>query len=252
MLLTKNCMRKYLVAALIGLMPVMLIGQTQEEKFFFDAAGNKCDSVHASTYSVYIYSDSNKKSGKIITKNMRGVLISDCDYIDIYWKRHNGKSMYYFEDGSLKQSMSFIDGEYDGELLSYYSNGQLKRKDQFNKGKFISGNCYTKMGNDTSHYQYEIMPEYPGGEDALIRFISSKLKYPKKARKAGIQGKVLVKFSIDKMGKVTDVGIAKSVDTQLDKEGIRIVKSLARWSPGRIDGESVKVSYVLPINFKMQ
>jgi len=245
-------MKKHIVAALLAILPVLLIGQTIEEKFFFDAAGNKSDSILAKTYSIYTYNDSNKKSGKIITKNMRGVLLSDCDYSDIYWKRHHGKSMYYFEDGSPKKSMNFIEGEYDGELVTYHRNGQLKRKDVFNNGKFVSGKCYTKTGADTVHYQYDIFPLYPGGEDALIRFISSKLKYPKKARKAGIQGKVLVKFSIDEMGKVTDVGIAKSVDPQLDNEGMRIVKSLARWSPGFLDGEKVKVSYVLPINFKMQ
>lgn len=245
-------MVKIVLVALLGLLPFMVNSQTPEERFFFDAAGNKCDSVAASSYSIYTYADSQKKSGKIITKNMRGVVLSECNYSDIYWKRQHGKSMYFFENGNPKRTMSFVEGAYDGELVTYHPNGQLKRKDVFDKGKFVSGKCYTRSGADTSHYQYEIMPEYPGGEEALIRFISSKLKYPKKARKAGIQGKVLVKFSIDAMGKVTDVGIAKSIDPQLDKEGIRIVKSLARWAPGSLDGEKVKVSYVLPINFRMQ
>ncbi len=98
----------------------------------------------------------------------------------------------------------------------------------------------------------EEMPEFPGGETALRQFIAGAVKYPADAVKKGIQGKVYVTFVVSKDGSVADAKIARGVDPTLDAEALRVVNSLPEWIPGKQRGETVNVSYTVPINFKLQ
>jgi len=98
----------------------------------------------------------------------------------------------------------------------------------------------------------EEMPEFPGGELALRKFIAQSIKYPVIAQENGIQGKVYVNFVVDRDGTVTNAKIARGVDPSLDKEALRVVNSLPKWKPGKQRGKPVKVSYTVPINFVLQ
>ncbi len=100
-------------------------------------------------------------------------------------------------------------------------------------------------------YVIEEKPEFPGGEVAMVKWIAEHVKYPEIAKENGIQGKVFVKFVIDKDGKVTDVQILRGVDPSLDKEAMRVVSEMPAWTPGKQRGKTVKVSFQLPINFKL-
>ena len=98
----------------------------------------------------------------------------------------------------------------------------------------------------------EDMPEFPGGEVALRNWIGSHIEYPTIAQENGIQGKVYVSFVIGKDGSVSNVAIARGVDPSLDKEAVRVVKSMPKWRPGMQRGKPVNVSYTVPINFQLQ
>lgn len=98
----------------------------------------------------------------------------------------------------------------------------------------------------------EQMPEFPGGPLALRKFIAMSVRYPVEALQKGIQGKVFVSFVISETGEVTNIKLAKGVHKSLDQEAIRVVKLMGRWKPGIHDGNPVKVSYTVPINFNMQ
>ncbi|MCG8581033.1 MAG: TonB family protein [Bacteroidales bacterium] len=98
----------------------------------------------------------------------------------------------------------------------------------------------------------EDMPEFPGGEEALRKYIAQSVKYPVIAQENGIQGRVYVSFVVNTKGKVTDVKIARGVDPNLDKEAIRVVNAMPAWKPGKQRGKAVKVSYTVPINFVLQ
>ena len=98
----------------------------------------------------------------------------------------------------------------------------------------------------------EDMPEFPGGEIALRKFIANAIKYPVIAQENGIQGKVYVNFVVDKDGSVINAKIARGVDPSLDKEALRVVNSLPKWKPGMQRGKAVKVSYTVPISFVLQ
>nr|WP_321358368.1 energy transducer TonB [uncultured Draconibacterium sp.] len=98
----------------------------------------------------------------------------------------------------------------------------------------------------------ETMPEFPGGDVALVSFLSKNVKYPLIAQENGIKGKVFVTFVVDENGDIYNVTLARGVDASLDREAIRVVKSMPRWKPGRQGNTAVKVRYTVPINFILQ
>lgn len=96
-------------------------------------------------------------------------------------------------------------------------------------------------------------PEYPGGNDGLMKFLSDNIKYPKSAEKNGIQGLVVLQFIVEKSGAISNVKVLKSVCKDLDNEAVRVVKQMKHFIPGyNEDHAPVRVLYTLPVNFKLQ
>ncbi len=118
------------------------------------------------------------------------------------------------------------------------------------KGKNGVVEITTKKESDV-FFIVEDMPEFPGGVEALKVYVASNLNYPAIALINGIQGKVFVNFVVAKDGYVTDAKIGRRVDPSLDKEALRIVNNMPKWKPGSHAGEPVRVSYTLPIDFKL-
>ena len=98
----------------------------------------------------------------------------------------------------------------------------------------------------------EQMPSFPGGPSALMQFLSSNIKYPVVAEENGVQGRVVCTFVVEKDGSITDVRVIKSVDPSLDKEAVRVVKSMPKWIPGKQNGSAVRVKYTVPVTFRLQ
>lgn len=98
----------------------------------------------------------------------------------------------------------------------------------------------------------EEQPNYPGGDEARIKFLQANMKYPEEAKELGIQGKVFVTFVVEVDGSITDVKVLRGIGSGCDDEAIRVVKSMPRWVPGKQRGVPVRVQFNLPINFKLQ
>lgn len=98
----------------------------------------------------------------------------------------------------------------------------------------------------------EVMPVFPGGQTALAQYIASHLKYPTVAQENGIQGRVFVSFVVGEDGYVEDVQVIKGVEPMLDKEALRVIQSLPRWTPGNQQGKPVRVKYTVPVTFALQ
>lgn len=98
----------------------------------------------------------------------------------------------------------------------------------------------------------EQMPQFPGGNEALVNFIKENLKYPLASFEAGIEGRVTIRFVISKEGKVTDVMVIRGLDSLCDQEAMRVVKMMPTWTPGRQNGKLVPVYYTLPVVYKLQ
>ena len=98
----------------------------------------------------------------------------------------------------------------------------------------------------------ESMPEYPGGEAALYKYLAENIKYPQMAKESGIQGRVFVTFVVERNGSVTDVRVLRGIGGGCDEEAIRVVQSMPQWTPGKQRGKSVRVQYNLPVKFTLQ
>lgn len=99
----------------------------------------------------------------------------------------------------------------------------------------------------------ETMPEFPGGQQALFKYLSENVKYPVIAQENGIQGRVICQFVVNKDGSIVDVEVVRSGgDASLDKEAVRVIKSMPKWKPGKQRGKAVRVKYTVPVNFRLQ
>lgn len=98
----------------------------------------------------------------------------------------------------------------------------------------------------------EQMPMYPGGDGALLGYLRDNIHYPTIAAENGVQGRVVVGFVVERDGSITDVKILRGVDPSLDREAMRVVKSMPRWNPGKQNGSAVRVKYQVPVSFRLQ
>ncbi len=98
----------------------------------------------------------------------------------------------------------------------------------------------------------EQKPQFPGGEAALLKYVAEHIRYPAMAQENNVQGRVVVQFVVTKTGSVGEVKVVRGKDPDLDKEAVRVVKSLPAFVPGKMNGHAVNVWYTLPIQFKLQ
>lgn len=98
----------------------------------------------------------------------------------------------------------------------------------------------------------EQMPEFPGGMEALINFLSTNIKYPNDAIKQNVGGRVMVMFVVETDGSISNVRVAKRVFPSLDAEAIRVAKTMPKWKPGKEKGRLVRVNYTLPVVFSIK
>jgi protein TonB len=231
-----------------------------QEKIYFDVDGNKTkDPQLASIYRITTADSSStplRKNEK--TYNMDDQLIYEKNFVEVASENNkpklllDGLSKTWDKTGYLKSEIDYLNNKYHGNLVTYWPDGKLKRKDMYAEGKLISGICYDSIGSEIDHFPYEQMPQYPGGDQMLFKYLGTSVRYPVSAQKAGIQGRVIVQFNVDKEGRIVDLKVVRSVQSDLDFEAVRVVKNMPDWIPGKVDGLPVKVRYTLPVNFKLQ
>lgn len=98
----------------------------------------------------------------------------------------------------------------------------------------------------------EEMPEFPGGVAECLKFLGKNIKYPTIAQENGVQGRVTVQFVVNQDGSIVDPVVVRSVDPYLDKEALRVIKTMPKWKPGKQRGKAVRVKYTVPVTFKLQ
>jgi TonB family protein len=108
-----------------------------------------------------------------------------------------------------------------------------------------------KVDNDSIYQIVEVMPEFPGGTEKMMDYLSKNIKYPEAAKEKGISGRAFLSFVIEKDGAVSDVKVVKGIGKECDDEALRVVKAMPKWKPGLMKGKPVRVSYMLPIFFKL-
>ena len=115
---------------------------------------------------------------------------------------------------------------------------------------FTTSTAQTKK-NDMVFDVVEVMPQYPGGQIAMLKYLMENIKYPEQAMKKGIQGRVAVSFIVEKDGSISNVRPILSVHPLLNKEAVRVVESMPKWTPGKQNGKPVRVRFNVPVMFKL-
>ncbi|HEY5591817.1 MAG TPA: energy transducer TonB, partial [Paludibacter sp.] len=140
----------------------------------------------------------------------------------------------------------WIPGKQNGKNVSVYYTLPINFAVQ---GK--SSNSKVPENKNETFTVVEKLPQFPGGETELLKYIGDNLKYPVKAMEKRIQGRIIIRFIVNKSGKVETAEVLRSLDPECDKEALRVVYAMPDWTPGEQKGEKVAVYYTLPITFKI-
>ena len=108
------------------------------------------------------------------------------------------------------------------------------------------------LPDDSVYNNIEVMPEFPGGMEAMMKYLSENIKYPEQAKEKNTQGRVLVSFVVEKDGSISNVKVARGIGNGCDEEAVRVISAMPKWKPGKHNGKKVRVSFAIPISFKLQ
>ncbi len=165
-----------------------------------------------------------------------------------YMKRNNVSMAEKYANMAITANKSYNDAD---ALLTDISNYNGNNMGTAYKADDI---LYDKKSPKSKGVIYDVvdqMPSFPGGNAALMEYLSKDVKYPTKAQEKNKEGRVVVKFVVEKDGSITNVSVTKSVDPSLDREAVRVVRKMPKWNPGKKNGATVRVRYRLPIAFRI-
>jgi TonB family protein len=202
----------------------------------------------AKYYEVTSYNSKDSNQYQMKRYTVTGKLEYEYNYIDFKKKIYTTK---IWKNDTLFHVSYNIDNK--SKDTTYWANGKIKSTYENDNFTNISKQkCFNLKGQLEECKTFKLdekMPEFPGGEKELFKFLSREVKYPKSCRKKGTERKVQVSFIITKQGKFEDFLIVKSVHPDIDNEAIRVLKLMPNWIPAMQNGNTVEVVYYLPINF---
>lgn len=160
----------------------------------------------------------------------------------------DGISRQYDVHGTLRLEREFSKGA-SVRIASFWKEGQPRRLDQYANDSLVSRSCFKADGTPDTWYPFLTQPQFKGGMDAMYAYMTDNIRYPKKALKKDIVGKVLVSFIVGTDGKIVEAQVTRPVDPLLDAEALRVVREMPSWEPGKTDDIPVKCRYNLPVVF---
>ena len=158
----------------------------------------------------------------------------------------------WFENGQLQYKSYYRKGALQDTLYGYYEDGSLRRVETYFAGKMLSGEVYARSGALLPFFPYQELPQFPGGESMLLKFVSRNMKYPKTMLRAGKGGVVVIRFIVEKDGTINAAELIKQVHPDADAEAMRVVRSMPKWEPGKLEGEIVPMEFYLPLRFSVR
>ncbi len=180
-----------------------------------------------------------------------GQLKSYTNYSSYRRLKVDGPSKEWYKNGILALEINYVKGKKNGSLKSYWDNGKMRRTETYRNDTLIDGKCYNSNGIEIPHFEFEKMPEFPGGNEKMYIYLGKEIKYPTKAREANISGKVLLSFTVNKNGCISDIHIADNPNDELTNEAIRVIKKMPTWTPMLREDEPVRTKITFPIRFQI-
>jgi periplasmic protein TonB len=190
--------------------------------------------------------------GTITTYYPSGKVWQVVPYAHVRKKIVEGTERRYYESGQLLTEGEFVQGKRQGPLRTYYPSGKLRRQEQYADGKQTAAQCFGPDGQPVPYAPYLVYPEFPGGIMGLMQTVATRTRYPDKARRNDITGKVFIDFVVDRQGRLQNARVSQSAHPLLDEEALRVVRTLGGWTPGRLDGEVADVLFTVPVTFRLE
>ncbi|WP_207513675.1 energy transducer TonB [Longitalea luteola] len=247
-------MKKLSLLLLLAAFTLPVTAQELSVIKYLDKNGDSTGKENAFSYNVVTYTDASKTAYTTRNYTLEGHLNSEISYRDSgkTWL-YDGSYITYHKNGKPKVKGSYVRNKLNGELTTWYDNGQVKRKDEYVLDSLISGHCYKANGQDTTWFPYHIGFNYGKSLRELYTFIGRNIKYPKEAKRMGIEGTVHIQFVIEKDGSLSNEKIRRSVSDVIDKEALRVLRAVpGLWQPALTDGEPQRTYAILPIMFKLE
>lgn len=162
-----------------------------------------------------------------------------------YIKRYNNNFDQVTEEGAIKNGKP--DGTWKGKDISH----KITFTEKYEGGKLVSATAIDSLGASTNYSTRFTRPEYPGGPQALGKFLSKNIRYPERARQQYKHGTVMLKIALPADGKVKDIKVINSVEASIDEEALRVARQMPDWVPGTAYGKPATYFYTLPITFSL-
>ena len=247
-MITRNEKAKGLWWRLLATLPVLAILMIANTKVTAqEKQVNPNPPVDTDTYQIvmYEYDDEDR-----IPVNDTVLMNDDGSYTEI--KREPDVDP---ETGKMRTKVSFATYDKDGNPAP----GGFHIKSEPGEGDDVVYRITPQQGfrfpaepdNDSIYQIVEQMPKFPGGESALMEYVSKNVAYPEEAKEKEIQGRVFIGFVVEKDGSIGEVKVLRGIGGGCDEEAVRVIKGMPKWKPGMQKGKPVRVSYQIPINFKL-
>lgn len=225
------------------------ISANSQSPTYYIKKGNEVKSLDKADFYLVNDNDSTKDNRNIERKyNKLGQILSESRY---FWltdqvKQLDGISKEWYESGHLKKELNYKNGRKDGQLIEYSETGDTIRKVLFTNGNMGFEKLKDPEGASINATP-DCMPQFAGGETALLKYITDHLKYPPSAQRAGLRGVVLVTFAVDIDGKVKNARVVKGFDYACEEEAIRVVIDLT-FKPAMLNVKAKAIYNALPLD----
>jgi TonB family protein len=260
-------MKKIILSALLLLCAVSLNAQQYFNKVwdrcnvkdaFFETSPVKNENGEYKVYGITngernilegIYRTDDFKNGVLLFIKSNG----DSTYLGTYANGLlNGKEMSWHPTGEKFTERNMKDGKFDGNAEYFFPNGQMSAKLLYSEGEIKNESYWNEDGSPmTKIKDANRHAEYPGGKDKFNEYVARSLIYPKNLRNLGIQGRVVLSFSVQKDGSLADIKVVKSAHPDLDKEAIRVIEKSKKWLPGKDFNQTFSERLVFPVTFRL-
>jgi TonB family C-terminal domain len=251
-------MKKLLFAILTTF--VVAITLHAQDTTYYDAKGKKVASLNkAETFQV-IFPDSSDSKHIIERFYFKtGNMQSEIRYLVQSKKERlmDGKCLEWYPNGQLWKDGMFKNGELHGLLKVYSEDGKLIRSELYANNRIVASNVtkHTFTKDNPSNQAFVIveqMPQFPGGTQKMMQYLSENVRYPVIAVRKGVQGIVILNFIISEKGGISDIQVVRGIGSGCDEESVRVVENMPAWEPGKQGGQPVPVKFTLPIRFALK
>lgn len=238
---------------LTALFLLIVMNGFAQDTTYYSADGVKVSDVHEADYcEMIVFPQGDSLTASLQQFFTNGAKKAEVNYSDFKNKKREGAYKAWYRNGNQAKEIFYDEDRLDGNVKTWWENGKMKRDDVYRNDTLVSGTCYDSAGSVIPHFEYEILPEFPGGEKAMYSFLSKEVKYPEYARERNIQGKVYISFFVDRNGNILESQVLKSPDQHLSDEALRVINKMPRWKPGMTDGIPTGTRYNLPVSFVLK